>query len=173
MNLKSLRFFSLLLVSTLFLLAAHEVAVPAGFFSRWTEGGYLKDFKKELREALSHNHICSRTLRDGEGRGIELSDSKQRLTTSQVARLQGLIHQEFGAYQVHVDSVWLSHEASEPSYGQKVRYRSHQGQLSLEGKYGDSKEHKFSLLIPLEITTGPWESKMILDCYALVTEVPK
>lgn len=172
MSVKSLRFLSLILVLSLFLLATHELAVPAGFFSRWTEGSYLKDFKKELREALSHNQICSRTLRDGEGRGIELSDSKQKLTTSQVARLQSLIHQEFSAYQVHVDSVWLSYEISEPSYGQKVRYRSHQGQLFLEGKYGDSKELKFSLQIPLEITTGPWESKMILDCYALVTEVP-
>lgn len=169
---KTLKVLSLLGFLVLGSLVTYELIEPSGFFSRWTAGVYLKNFKMELAELLSQNSICSRTLRDRSGRSIVLSPARVALSSSEFFRLQNLIDRKFPEYQIELDSVWLTPYANDELPKPRVRYTSHSGILFIEGRYGGSQELKLSIKIPLELTTGPWEARSILDCSAAKTAVP-
>lgn len=172
MKTTALKFLSLLGFFTLTLLVAYELNEPAGFFSRWTAGVYLKNFRAELAELLSEHSMCSRTLRDRSGQAIELPQDKVQLSSSETYRLRNFIDQYFHQYQVELESVWLIRRLESAPLQPRVRYQSHFAYLSLAGNYGGSKDLKFFIEIPVELTTGPWEARSILDCSAAKTAVP-
>ncbi|GEM_PF-4964731 len=167
-----MKVFSSLCFLALAFLVVYELIEPSGFFSRWTRGTYLKDFKIELAELLSQNSICTRTLRDHSGNAIVLSRERVQLSSSETFRLRNLIDQKFQEYQVELSSAWLMYKPDNRLPKPRLRYMSHSGYLFLEGTYGGSRDLKFSLKIPLELTTGPWEAKSILDCSAAKADVP-